>query len=267
MSIDLEDYFCDLPFDVWPKYQSRVEESTDVLLDLFERYNVKATFFTLGYIAEKFPRLIKKINEHGHELGSHSYTHLDLRKTTQDDFEKDLIRSITVLEKVSGQKILGFRAPYFSVEPRNSWVFNVLKKYLKYDSSVFPVKTPLYGIPKAPRFTYHPSSTDIARDDDNEEFIEIPPLTYRFFSTNLPIAGGFHFRFFPYWIIKKGIKVFEKNHKTVMLYMHPKDLDRNMPKIPEYGWHYYYGKRNVVKKFEKLLKEFRFITAREALAL
>ena len=121
MSVDLEDYFCDLPFNEWSKYESRIESTTDVLLELFEKYDVKATFFTLGYIAEKFPKLIKKIHDKGHELASHTYSHIDLRKVSKDEFEKDLLKSITAIEKSSGQKVLGFRAPFFSINYENFW--------------------------------------------------------------------------------------------------------------------------------------------------
>jgi peptidoglycan-N-acetylglucosamine deacetylase len=151
MSVDLEDYFCDLPFEQWSKYQSKIETSTELLLELFEKHNVKATFFTVGYIAEKFPKLIKKIHDIGHELGSHTYAHIDLRRVSRIEFEKDLLKSINVIEKNSGQKILGFRAPFFSINSENFWVFDILRKYFKYDSSIFPIRSPLYGMPKAPR--------------------------------------------------------------------------------------------------------------------
>ena len=104
MSVDLEDYFCDLLFHEWPKYESRIESTTDVLLELIEEYSVKATFFSLGYIAEKFPKLIKKINDRGHELGSHTYSHIDLRKVSKDEFEKDLLKSIAIIEKILDKK-------------------------------------------------------------------------------------------------------------------------------------------------------------------
>src|SRR5690349_4147645 len=108
MTVDLEDYFCDLDFSEWSNYESRVLETTQTLLDLFDKYNVTATFFTLGYIAEKFPELIEKIVRKGHEVGSHSYSHLDIRKSTKEQFEKDLVKSIRILEKTSGEKINGF---------------------------------------------------------------------------------------------------------------------------------------------------------------
>lgn len=267
MSVDLEDYFCDLPFEKWSKFPSRIEKTTDLILELFDEYDVKATFFTLGYIGEKFPNLVKKIHDNGHEIGSHSYSHIDLRKVSKDEVEKDIVRSINVLEKITGEKLLGFRAPYFSINHDNFWVFEILRKHFKYDSSVFPVKTPLYGLPSAPTEIYHPAK-DITKNDYNEEFIEIPPLTYSLFSfIKLPMAGGFHFRFFPYFLIKRGFTNSIQKSNPAMFYIHPKDLDPKMPKVSGYSWHYYHGKRNIVKKFEKLLSEFKFVTAREVLGL
>jgi peptidoglycan-N-acetylglucosamine deacetylase len=267
MSIDLEDYFCDLPFSTWDKYQSRIIQTTDPIIDLFEKYHIKATFFTVGYIAEKFPVLIKKIHDHGHEIASHSYHHYDLRKITKEEFEKDLLKSLETIESITGERPLGFRAPYFSVNKKNPWVFDVLRKYLKYDSSVFSVKTPLYGMPDAPRTIYHPSIDDVTKKDDSEKFIEIPPLTYRILSKNIPMAGGFHFRFFPYFLVKKGLAKFNQQNQPAMFYMHPKDLDTDMPKISQYAWYYYSGKKNINDKFKKLLKDFKFTSIKDYLKL
>ena len=268
MSIDFEDYFCDLPFATWNEYENRVIKTTPTLLELFSKYDVKATFFVVGYFAEKFPELIKGIHEEGHEIASHSFSHIDLRKASRVEIEKDLIKSFEVLENVTGEKVVGFRAPFFSIDDSNSWVIDFLKKHIKYDSSIFPVKSPLYGIPDAPRDIYHPSQKNFIKNDESEEFIEIPLLTNRILSFyNLPSAGGFYFRSLPYFLISQGIKKFNHENKPAMLYFHPKDLDINMPKIKEYSWHYYYGKRNILKKFEKLLNDFEFTSAKNFLNL
>lgn len=268
MTVDLEDYFCDLKFEEWGKYESRIESTTQILLDLFEKYNVTATFFTVGYIAEKFPELIEKIVKKGHEIGSHSYSHIDIRKSTKEEFENDLVKSINILEKVSGGKILGFRAPYFSIDKEHVWAFQIIKNHLKYDSSIFPVKTSLYGISDAPRIPYNPSNGNFLKHDKQEKFLELPPATYRFsFFGNIPIAGGFYLRFLPYWLIKSGLKKINKNNHPAVCYIHPKDIDKNMPKIPEYNWHYYYGLKNSLKKFEKLLNDFRFDSVQNVMSL
>jgi len=264
MSVDLEDYFCDLPFSTWDKFQSRMVETTDVLLNLFKKYKVTATFFTLGYIAERHPELVERIVTEGHEIASHSFKHTDIRTMDETSFENDLIKSIKTLEKISGENILGFRAPFFSITKKNLWAFKIIKKHLKYDSSIFPVKTPLYGIPDAPRYPYHMIAEEPLVKTENGELFEIPLATLRIppFG-NIPIAGGFHLRFLPFWLIKMGIKKFNKAGKSAMLYIHPKDLDPKMPKISQYSWHYYYGLQNAEKKFESLLKHFTFSSTRE----
>ena len=129
MSVDLEDFFCDLPFSQWSNYEERVISNTEFILKLFDKYNVSATFFTLGYIADKHPELIEKIVSHGHEIASHSYYHCDIRKMDKNKFEQDLKKSLDSLEKISGEKINGFRAPFFSIDKNNLWVFENLKKY------------------------------------------------------------------------------------------------------------------------------------------
>ena len=267
MSVDLEDYFCDLPINEWSKYKSRIIETTNPLLDLFDEYNVKATFFVVGYFAEKFPKLIKQIYDKGHEIGTHTFSHIDLRKVSKSEIESDLEKSISVLESLTGEKILGFRAPFFSINKNNGWVMNILKKYFVYDSSIFPVKTPLYGLASAPREIYHPSSLDITKNDIHEKFIEIPPLTLRLFNYNIPMGGGFYFRFFPNFLFKKGIKNFNNHNQPAMFFIHPKDLDPEMPKIKSYSWHYYYGKNNIQEKFRNILKNFNFTSTKNLLNL
>lgn len=259
MSVDLEDFYCDLPFSEWSKFKPRVEENTHLILDLFDKYDVKATFFTLGYVGEKFPDLVKEIHKKGHEIGSHSYSHLDLRKNSKETIEEDVIKSINILEKITGRKINGFRAPFFSVDRNSLEALKIIEKYFKYDSSIFPTKTPLYGIPNAPRFQYKPSLENPEVEDQNSNIIEIPPATYEFpFIRNIPIAGGFHLRFLPYFLIKKGIKKINSASQKAMIYIHPKDLDEKMPKIKEYNWIYYHNLKGGLKKFEKLLQDFEF---------
>jgi polysaccharide deacetylase family protein (PEP-CTERM system associated) len=268
MSVDLEDFFCDLPFESWSKYESRVLKNTNKILDLFEKYQIKATFFTLGYIAEKFPDLIKKIDLKGHEIASHGYSHLDIRKTTEKDFENDVKKSIEILEKIIGKKVLGFRAPYFSIDKKSFWAMKILLKYFKYDSSIFPVKTPLYGIRNAPRNIYKPNITNPSIEDLETKLIEIPLATDRIpIIGNIPIAGGFHLRFLPYFYIKYGLNKINKNNNSFIFYIHPKDLDPEMPKINEYAWHYYYNLSGATKKFERILTDFEFCSVKDFLKL
>ena len=268
MSVDLEDYYCDLPFSEWSKYNSRVVENTEKILKLFEKYNVNATFFVLGYIAEKFPALIKKISDLGHEISSHTYSHIDLRKVSKEEFKEDFFKSKNILEKITGKKIEGFRAPFFSINKNNYWVFEILSKNLTYDSSIFPVKTQLYGIPKAPRTIYKPSLENIIEENKQGKLIEIPMATHKIpLIGNIPIAGGFYLRLFPYWYMKWGIKKMNKKGNPAMLYIHPKDLDPEMPRIKEYNWYYYYNLKSASKKFENLLKDFKFGSVKRVLSI
>jgi len=264
MSVDLEDYFCDLPFEQWDKYPERVTVITKHILELFDKYNVKATFFTLGYIGEKHPELIELIVSKGHEIASHGNHHLDARKISQQEFELDISSSIQILSKISGEKILGFRAPFFSINKDNLWVFDILQKHLAYDSSIFPVRTPLYGISTALRYPYTISKTNPLKKDPDNNFLEIPPSTLHLpIFGNVPIAGGFYLRFLPISLIKHGIKKINKNGFSAMIYIHPKDLDPEMPSISEYSWHYYWGLKKATSKFESLLKNFKFSSVRD----
>ena len=264
ISIDLEDYYCDLPFDRWKNYESRVVSTTNVILQLFKKYKISATFFTVGYVAKKHPALIEKIVSHGHEIASHTFSHPDLRKINKEDFIRDFNLSLNILTKLSGEQILGFRAPFFSINKTNFWIFDILKKHLKYDSSIFPVKTTLYGIPDAPFHTYQMSENNPLSNDNDAEFIEIPPATLSLpIIGRFPIAGGFHLRFLPFSLIKLGINKLNKKNFQAMCYLHPKDIDPGFPKIPEYKWYYYWGLKQGLQKFESLLKNFKFCSVRE----
>jgi len=264
MSIDLEDYFCDLSYLKWNEFESRIDDNTNKILELLEKYNATATFFTVGHIAENHPELIEKIINHGHEIASHSHYHRDLRKLDAKMFEEDLRKSISVLEKISGEKVNGFRAPYYSINKNNFWVFDILRKYVKYDSSIFPVKTPLYGLPCAPRFTYQMSNTNPLKEQKDGKLLEIPPITMKIpIYGNLPIAGGFYLRVLPVYFIKTGIKKFNKQHASAMCYIHPHDIDPLRPRIQGVRSRAYWGIKNSMRKFETLLKEFNFCSVRE----
>jgi len=267
MSVDLEDYFCDLPFSEWDNYEGRVEVNTKLILNLFEKYKVTATFFTVGYVAEKNPELIEQIISKGHEISSHGYAHLDARKLTKEKFELDFKKSLDVLNSLTHEKILGFRAPYFSINKKNLWLFDILKKSVKYDSSIFPVKTPLYGIPDAITHPYRISEHDALSEDDNGDFFEIPPLSLKFPFRNIPVAGGFYLRFLPVQLIKYAIKKMNRVGFPAMCFLHPKDIDPHMPRLPQYTWHYYWGLSNASSKFESLLKNFKFSSVREVLQI
>jgi peptidoglycan-N-acetylglucosamine deacetylase len=265
MTVDLEDYYCDLPFSTWYKHKSEIINPTRTLLGLFEKYSVHATFFTVGYIAERHPELIDEVKSKGHEIASHGYAHLDLRKINEEAFKADLAKSLDVLRMISGDKILGFRAPYFSINKENFWVFNVMRKYLQYDSSVFPVRLH-YGLPQAPRCIYRMSDKDPLIEDMASSFIELPLTTLRLpYVGNLPAAGGFHMRVLPLQLLKSAIRRFNKSASPAVFYIHPGDIDPTFPHN-QAPWYYYWGVKGALAKFSSVLKEFRFSSIREVLS-
>ena len=267
MSVDLEDNYCDLPFSFWNNYESTLESPTRIILRLFRKYNVLATFFTLGHTAKRHPELIEEIRAEGHELASHGYSHINLKKMGKEGFESDLAKSVRTIEKISGEKVLGFRAPYFSVNRCQPWAFEVMKKYLKYDSSIFPVK-PHYNLGGAPRHIYRISDRDPLEEDCSSNFVEIPMATLHLpLVGNIPIAGGVYLRFLPYRIISLGIRKLNECQLPAMCYIHPEDLNPERQRIPGYSWHYYCGLKGAIKKFEYLLANFTFSSVREVVPL
>jgi polysaccharide deacetylase family protein (PEP-CTERM system associated) len=267
MTVDLEDYYCDLPMSTWDKYEGRVEKTTRTILDLFEEHKVNATFFTIGYIAEKHPDLIEEVVSRGHEIASHGYSHPNVKRMNVSEFESDLEKSIEVLGRISREKVIGFRAPFFSINRQNLWAFDVMRRHLRYDSSIFPVKFH-YGLPEAPRHIYRVSDNDPLREDPDSKFIEIPMTTLRLpLIGNFPVGGGHYLRFLPSYVLKESIKKFNKRGHPAIFYIHPKDLDPATPRIPGYAWHNYWGLKEAATKFKSILKSFRFSSVREVLVL
>ncbi len=267
MTVDLEDYYCDLPFSSWNDHEDRVVMTTRFILDLFEKYKVEATFFTLGYIAERHPDLIEEVKSRGHEIASHSYSHPNIRYMNQELFEKDLVRSLDILRKISGEKVLGFRAPYFSINKFNLWAFKVLKKFLRYDSSLFPIKFH-YECDEAPRHIYTMSEENPFEYDVGGQFTELPMTTLQMpLVGNMPAAGGLYLRLLPSAILKMAIKKFNKVGQPAVFYIHPKDLDPRTPRIADYPWHTYWGLSTSTKKFESILMNFRFSSIRQYLSM
>lgn len=266
LQIDVEDWYSDLDITHWESYEDRIVQSTNKLLSILREGNVKATFFVLGYVAERFPELVENIKKENHEIGSHGYSHTPITKQTPSEFEEDLLKSLGILEKITGHKISGYRAPQFTVVEETSWAIDIIKKSgLEYDSSIFPVKTHLYGVPDAPLFPYHISSSNIKKDTPNEDFLEIPLSVYRIpvIKRNIPIAGGFYFRFLPYRFISHAIRKINESNHTAVCYLHPWELDPEQPRINSLKWYHYYRLGGVEKKFRQLLRDFKFTPTRE----
>ena len=265
LTIDVEDWYMDTDISTWDSYEDRVIESTRKILKILDETNTKATFFVVGYVAEHFPELIEDIKDRGHEIGTHGYSHTSIRKQKPSEFEEDLLKSIKILEDITKEKVKGHRACQFSIVEETSWAIDILKKNgLKYDSSIFPVKTHLYGVPDAPLFPYHISSSNIKIDDPEEDFFEFPLSVYRIpvVHKNIPIAGGFYLRFFPYRFTKHAITRINKRGHPAIVYVHPWEFDTEQPRIKELKWYHYYNLSTTEKKFMRLLEDFELMSVR-----
>lgn len=265
LQIDVEDWYHDLSIKEWHLYEDRIVPSTYKVLDILKDTDAKATFFVLGYVAQRFPELVQRIKNENHEIATHGYAHLPITKQTPSEFEEDLVHSIKILEEITGERVLGYRAPQFTIVKETSWAIDILKKQgLRYDSSVFPTKTHLYGVPDAPLFPYHISSSNIEDNNAEGEFWEIPLSVYRIpvLGKNIPIAGGFYLRFLPYSFIQFAIRRINELNQPAVCYLHPWELDPEQPRIDSLRWYHYYRLSSTRRKFKKLLTQFQFTSVR-----
>jgi len=270
LQIDVEDWYMDIDIKYWCDYEDRVVENTHKVLNILGEADTHATFFIVSYVAEHFPELVLKIKAENHEIASHGYAHIPLTKQTPEEFEADFCKSLQILEGITGDKILGYRAPEFTVSEKTSWAIDIMQRYgLEYDSSVFPVKTHLYGMPDAPLFPYQISSANIKADNPGEDFLEIPLSVYKLplIGKNLPVAGGFYLRFFPYSFIKRAIEKINRQNQPAVCYLHPWELDQNQPRIKSLGWYHYWRLSSTEAKFRKLLEDFKFTSTRRWIEL
>lgn len=230
MTVDVEDYFQVSAFEPyiakekWDTLPHRVEKNTHQILDIFEDRNIKATFFTLGWVAERYPDLIRRIIQDGHELACHGYEHIRVTEQTPEEFRIDVSRTKKILEDMSGREIKGYRAASYSISAGNLWALDVLwEEGFKYSSSIYPVKHDLYGMPEAPRFIYEPI--------ENQDFKEIPITTVRFGNKNLPCGGGGFFRFYPYAFSKWAFnRINNQEQQSGIFYFHPWEIDPEQPR-------------------------------------
>jgi len=260
LSFDIEDWFQvenlkdAISFKQWEGCDLRVIQNTRRILSLLEKHQTRATFFVLGWIAEKCPSLIKEITAGGHEIASHGYGHELIYKLTPNEFHKDIKRSKEILESITATPILGYRAPSFSITPESKWAIDVLKDLgFTYDSSIFP--TSFHN-----RYGFNGSSSLPFRFGNG--LFEIPLSTYRFGGANFPLAGGGYFRLFPYAYFRHFFQRLNKHGKPIVFYLHPWELDPGQPKMKvrfNYRLRHYVNLEKTEKRLEKLLKEFRFV--------
>ncbi len=271
MTVDVEDYFQVSAFDRvvardrWHEYESRVAANTDRLLGIFAEAGVRATFFVLGWVAERDGAIVKRIAAAGHEVASHGFGHRLVYELTPDAFREDVRRARRVLQDLSGQSVDGYRAPSFSVVERSLWALDVLaEEGYTYDTSIFPIRHDRYGIPDAPR---HPFRVSVgqpfrAAADDEPGLLEIPASTIRLFGQNLPIAGGGYFRLLPYAWARFGIRrVNVAEGKPVVFYMHPWEIDPGQPRLQASALSRFRHYRNLDQtesRLRRLLSDFSF---------
>lgn len=266
LSIDWEYWWCNKFLGkVSEKETKSIVESSIQLLNLLDKYSTKATFFILGMTAEKHPEIVEEISRRGHEIASHGYSHKSLSKISEEEFEEEIKKSLNILEKYNPK---GFRAPYFSINNSNKWVFKILEKYgFEYDSSIFPTNLTYNGISGAPLSIYKPSNNDIRKHNPNGKIIEFP-LTCLKFGISIPIAGGFSSRILPLCFLKSGIKRVNRSRPAIF-YIHPWEIFKKTPKLNIFTNPFrltaYLGTASMPKKFETILKEFKFKTIKQVL--
>jgi polysaccharide deacetylase family protein (PEP-CTERM system associated) len=261
LTIDIEDYFQVTDFDEiiprsrWDSMESRVERNTGKVLRILDDRGVRATFFVLGWVAERYPGLVKEIASLGHEIGCHGRNHHQVFRMSPDGFRDDLRRSKRTLEDISGCSVVAFRAPSFSVSSKTPWVWPILcDEGFRIDSSIYPVHHDRYSNPDERRFIH-------VREDGERSIVEFPLMTLRFLGNNIPVAGGGYLRLFPVWFIERGIRTCNKRNYPGILYFHPWEIDPDQPKIAA-GWRtrfrHYVNLGRTEAKIRRLLGRFPF---------
>ncbi len=269
ITVDVEDYYHVSAFERrisrtdWDDRESRVVANTRRLLALFAEFGVTATFFVLGWVAERFPDLIREIDAAGHEIGSHSYWHRLIYTLTPDEFRADLRRSKSILEGIVGRAITLYRAPSFSITEKSQWALEILaEEGFRIDSSVFPVRHDRYGMRSARR---EPHAFELSAG----RLIEFPPGTLAVAGCRLPVGGGGYFRLFPLALTSLAISRVNRGGWPFMFYIHPWEFDPQQPRIDGVGWksrfRHYVGLSRAEAKLRRLLAKFRFGTLSDSL--
>ncbi len=229
LTIDVEDYFQVsafapyIPREHWERCDCRVERNVDRLLELLAGRGIHATFFTLGWIAQRYPQLVRRIVDGGHELASHGYGHQRASDLDEAAFRADIVTAKQLLEDIAGHEVRGYRAPSFSIGERNLWAFDCLAEAgYRYSSSIYPIRHDHYGMPDAPRFAHRVRGG----------LLEVPVTTARLFARNLPASGGGYFRLMPYalsrWLLRR---VNERDGQPAIFYCHPWEIDPGQPRV------------------------------------
>ncbi len=260
MTVDVEDYFQVEAFSHqvnrsdWTDFEGRIERNVDRLLQQFSDHGARGSFFTLGWTAERYPALIKRIIAAGHELASHGYDHTRVDRQNPDKFRLDVRKTKQILEDVGGVEVRGYRAASFSVSNKTPWVFQILAdEGYRYSSSIYPIHHDLYGMPSAPRFAYTP--------DENCEILEVPITTLSLLSRKLPCGGGGYFRLYPYALSRWAMRrVNRKDRRPCVFYLHPWEIDPDQPRMPNLSpktrFRHYLNLRRMEDRLHRLLRDF-----------
>jgi len=262
MTVDVEEHFQVSGFastvkrSDWPRHESRVVDNTERLLDLFDRSKVRATFFVLGWVADKHPDLVTGIARRGHEIGSHGWTHKLIYDQSPEQFRAETERSRKLLQDLSGQPVEGHRAASFSIGRGNLWALDIVAETgFLYDSSLFPVHHDRYGMPQALREIHRLTTAS------GNTLIEFPPTTLPIAGQNLPIAGGGYLRLYPLWLTRLAIRRLARCGQPANVYVHPWEFDPGQPRIGaplKSRFRHYVGLNGTAGKLFKLMQSFRF---------
>ena len=270
LTFDVEEYFHVEAFtgvvhrDQCPQLSSRVADSTRRILDLLDAHGVSATFFVLGWVAGRHGGLVREIQARGPEIGCHSHAHRMITTMTPVEFRTDVRDARRTIEDATGEPVLGYRAPTFSVVRRTLWALDVLgEEGFQYDSSVFPIHHDRYGIPDAPRFPHRVTLRG------GGELVEFPMTTVPFGRARLPLTGGGYFRLAPYALVRAGLARVNAEGEPAMVYLHPWELDPGQPRMPVHGlsrFRHYVNLGGTAAKLGRLLRDFTFGPAADVLA-
>ncbi len=267
LTIDVEEYFQIhafsgvIPTGSWDSYPSAVAINTERILDLLDEQGVSATFFCLGWIAERNRELIRSIHKRGHEVACHGHMHQVISNQDPAAFREDVARAKDILEDCIGRSVIGYRAPTYSITSRTLWALDILEDLgFRYDSSIFPIYHDNYGIPDAPRIPHRLRHSSM---------VEFPISTFRIGSVNLPVSGGGYFRLLPYFVTRSALRSIQRLGQPFVFYIHPWELNPETPRITEAPalsrFRTYIGINRSFSRFRRLLQDFDFTTVHEVL--
>lgn len=268
LTVDVEDYFMVSAFsnairpDQWGNFETRIENNTRKVLDIFDNYSIKGTFFVLGWVAECYPAIVKEIDRRGHEVACHSYCHRLVYDMTSEEFREDTRKAKAIIEGAIGREISGYRAPSYSITEKSLWALRILEEEgFKYDSSIFPIRHDRYGFPAYSRFPR------MEETGTYEKILEIPLSTIKVFGENLPVGGGGYLRMYPLWLTHYAIRELnEKEKRAAIFYVHPWELDPNQPRLPGSllsRFRHYINLEKTERRLKSLLGAFKFSSIRD----